>query len=75
MKSAKVDEENQHVHFSFLAQAYVLDGDGKKAIDFIISKQSISYPKNRDISDKRYLNYFLIKGNIYLTIGEMEKCY
>ena len=34
MKSAQVDEENQHVHFSFLAQAYVLDGDGKKAIDY-----------------------------------------
>ena len=70
-ESAKVDEDNQHIHFSFLAQAYVLDGDGKKAIDFI-DKAITSYPNNRDLSDKRYLNYFLIKGNIYLTIGEME---
>ena len=22
--------------------------------------------------DKRYLNYFIIKGNIYLTIGEID---
>ena len=66
-EAAQVAEDNQHIHFSFLAQAYVLDGKKDKAINYI--NQSISLcPIIDDIKDKRYLSYFIIKGNIYLTI-------
>ena len=34
-EAAQVAEENKHIHFSFLAQAYLLDGKKDKAINYI----------------------------------------
>ena len=76
-ETAKVNEEIEHIHFLFLAQAYMLDEKGSKAIELIEKAISV-YPKENDIKDKRYLNYLIIKGNIYLNMGKIEnaiQCY
>ncbi len=76
-ETSNVNEENQHIHFSYLAQAYMLYEKGTKAIE-LINKAISLYPKENDIKDKRYLNYLIIKGNIYLNIEEIEnaiECY
>ena len=76
-EAAQVAEENKHIHFSFLAQAYLLDGKKEKAINYI--NQSISLcPNKNDMKDKRYLSYFIIKGNIYLNSADADNainCY
>ena len=43
-ESAKVMKKIKHIHFSFLAQAYLLDGKKEKAIEFIDKSLSL-YPK------------------------------
>ena len=76
-ETTEVNEDNKHIHFSFLAQAYLLDEKASKAIEYI-NKAISSYPKNQDTQDKRFLNYIIIKGNIYLNINKVDnaiECY
>ena len=48
MKSAQVAEEKStYIHFSFLAQAYVPAGDGKRAIDYQLDQSNnLRIPKS-----------------------------
>ena len=51
----------------------------KKQLTIIDINQSISLcPNKNDIKDKRYLSYFIIKGNIYLNSADTDNainCY
>ena len=70
-ETCKYDENDDHIRLSFLAQAYLMDEKTNKAFEAINS--AINHYFNRhNIKDKTYIDYLVIKGNIYFSIGELE---
>ncbi len=70
-ENSKTDENDEHIRLSFLAQAYLMDEKTNKAIQSINDAIKM-YIKKYNNKDKKYLDYLIIKGNIFLSTGEIE---
>ena len=70
-ENGKPNEGEEHIHFSLLAQAYLMDEKTNEAIKYI-NKAINLYSEKYNNKDKKYLNYLIIKGNIFLSSGEIE---
>ena len=65
------NKEHGYIFHSFLAQAYHLLGEGNKAIKLI--DVAISLHPHNNTKDKHFLNFLLIKGNIFNSLSKPDE--
>ena len=69
----KEKDKDNHITYSFLSQAYLLNEQSEKSIEYIEKAMDLYLSKNNDKNNNTYLDYLLIKGHIYQNIEGSEK--